>query len=54
MKITKAFTNWTSGEISPKLFGRTDIDKYENGAATIENFLVQTHGGDLARVLSQK
>ena len=45
MKITKAFTNWTSGEISPKLFGRTDIDKYENGAATIENFLVQTHGG---------
>ena len=44
-KVTKAFTNFTAGEITPKLFGRTDIAKYDNGAETIENFLVEPHGG---------
>ncbi len=44
-KITKAFTNFTSGEVSPRLFGRTDLTKYDNGAAVVENFLVQSHGG---------
>jgi len=44
-KVSKAFANFTAGEITPKLFGRTDISKYDNGAETVENFLVQPHGG---------
>ena len=44
-KVSKAFANFTAGEITPRLFGRTDIAKYENGAETVENFIVQTHGG---------
>ena len=44
-KVSKAFANFTAGEITPKLYGRTDIAKYDNGAATVENFIVQPHGG---------
>ena len=44
-KVSKAFANFTAGEITPRLFGRTDIAKYENGAETVENFIVQPHGG---------
>ena len=38
-------TNFTAGELSEDLFGRVDITKYNNGAATLENFIVQPHGG---------
>ena len=38
-------TNFTAGEISPQLFGRTDIVKYANGADTIWNFTVRPQGG---------
>ena len=38
-------TNFTAGEISPRLLGRSDLSKYNNGARTIENAVVQTHGG---------
>ena len=38
-------TNFTAGELSEDLFGRVDITKYQNGAATLENFIVQPHGG---------
>ena len=44
-KTTKAFTSFTAGEITPRLFGRTDIAKYDTGAETVENLLVQPHGG---------
>ena len=44
-KVSKAFANFTAGEITPRLYGRTDIAKYDNGAATVENFIVQPHGG---------
>ena len=44
-KVSKAFANFTAGEITPRLYGRTDIAKYDNGAATVENFVVQPHGG---------
>ena len=39
------FTNFTSGELSPRLNGRIDMDKYYNGASTISNFMVLMHGG---------
>ena len=47
-KVTKAFNAFTAGELSPRLFGRTDLSKYDSGASTVENYLVQAHGG-LAR-----
>ncbi len=38
-------TNFTSGELSPRLAGRVDVSKYFNGCQALENFLVQPHGG---------
>lgn len=38
-------TNFTSGEISPSMYGRIDVAKYANGAAMIENMLVKPQGG---------
>ena len=38
-------TNFTSGELSPRLNGRIDMDKYYNGASLINNFIVLMHGG---------
>ena len=40
-----AITNFTAGELSPQLDGRTDLGKYFNGAKTLENFTVFPHGG---------
>lgn len=42
-------TNFTTGEISPRLLGRADLTKYNNGAQTIENAIVQVHGGVVRR-----
>ena len=44
-RVSTIKTNWTAGELSQDLFGRVDITKYQNGAETIENFIVQPHGG---------
>lgn len=44
-RTTQVQTNFTAGELSPRLFGRSDLKKYNNGASKLENFLVQTHGG---------
>ena len=41
-------TNFTAGEISPRLFARVDVEKYSAGAAAVENMIVLPHGG-LAR-----
>lgn len=37
--------SFTAGEISPALYGRTDIAKYDSGAAKLSNFLVLRYGG---------
>lgn len=42
-------TNFTSGELSPKLFGRIDTKHYYNGAAELTNFYVQPYGGAFTR-----
>ena len=44
-----AFTNFTAGELSPRLTGRTDLSKYFNGCETLENFLIHPHGGATRR-----
>ncbi|MDC0335340.1 hypothetical protein OAN24_00375 [Pseudodesulfovibrio sp.] len=38
-------TNFTSGEMSPRLEGRTDLSKYYNGCRVLENFRIHPHGG---------
>lgn len=42
---TPAVTNFTAGEISPRLEGRVDLSKYFNGCRVLENFHVHPHGG---------
>lgn len=38
-------TNFTAGELSPRLAGRVDIERYANGAKRIENAICLVHGG---------
>jgi hypothetical protein len=38
-------TNFTAGELSPRLYGRTDIDRYSNAAKTLINAHPVVHGG---------
>jgi hypothetical protein len=42
-------SNFTSGELSPRLEGRIDLAKYFNGCKTLENFIVHPHGGATRR-----
>ena len=38
-RTTLALTNFVSGELSPKMDGRIDFEKYSSGAKTLENML---------------
>ena len=38
-------TNFTSGELSPRMIGRVDLDQYNNAAAELTNFQVLPQGG---------
>jgi len=38
-------TNFTAGELSPLLRAREDVQKFFNGAETLENFFVKPQGG---------
>ena len=40
-----AFSSFTAGEISPKLEGRTNIEKYREGLSDLTNMIVMPHGG---------
>lgn len=42
---TPAITNFTAGEMSPRLEGRSDLAKYFNGCRILQNFHVHPHGG---------
>lgn len=37
-------TNFTAGELTPKLLGHTDINKYKNGLKTAQNVICLPHG----------
>jgi hypothetical protein len=46
--MTRAFisqTNFSAGELDPRMLGRTDLRSYENGAAKLRNVVVDTTGG---------
>lgn len=42
-------TSFTAGELSPALYGRTDLDHYALGLKTAKNVIVSYHGGVLNR-----
>lgn len=44
-RISTIQTNFTAGEISPKVRGRVDIARYQNGAEALENMVVDIYGG---------
>lgn len=48
-KINPAQTNFTAGEISPRLMGRVDYTGYANGAKTISNAIPLVEGGAMRR-----
>jgi len=48
-KASPIQTNFTAGELSPRLDGRTDVAKYDNGCKTLENMLVHPQGGATRR-----
>ena len=45
MRVSPILTNFTAGELSPRLEGRVDVERYHQGVKTLENFLVHPHGG---------
>jgi len=47
--IAGSYNNFTAGELSPRLYGRTDLAKYFNGCKTLHNMLVWPHGGVFRR-----
>lgn len=44
-KVNYIQTNFTGGELSPRLDGRVDVTKFKNGLRVCENFIVLPHGG---------
>lgn len=42
-------TNFTAGELTPKLAGQTDFKKYQNGVAELQNMTVFPQGGTKRR-----
>ena len=48
-KINLITTNFTAGEISPRLMGRVDISRYANGVKRMENAFPVIQGGAMRR-----
>ena len=44
-RVSTILTNFRSGELSPRLEGRVDLPKYNEGAQTVQNMLVFPSGG---------
>jgi hypothetical protein len=42
-------SSFSAGELSKSLYGRVDLDKYQSGAALMENFFVDYRGGASSR-----
>jgi len=44
-RVTTLQTNFTAGEISPQLYGRVDVARYQNGVRAMRNAVPQIYGG---------
>lgn len=49
MSVPKIQNSVNAGEISPALFGRTDLDKYSKGTSTLRNMFASYRGGASSR-----
>lgn len=45
MRVRTIQTNFTAGEITPRMKGRVDVARYQNGADILENGIPVVHGG---------
>jgi hypothetical protein len=48
-RVAVELTNFTGGELSPRLDGRNDLAKYNSGCKTLENMIVYPHGSAARR-----
>ncbi len=48
-RVAVQLTNFTGGELSPRLDGRNDLAKYASGCSTLENLIVYPHGSAARR-----
>lgn len=44
-RVDPAVTSFNSGEFSPRILGRVDIQKYSSGCEELQNFLIMPYGG---------
>jgi len=45
LPVLKLLPSFNSGELSPRMDARTDIEKYDSGLRTLENFVIMPYGG---------
>ena len=43
-RVAAQLSNFTAGELSPRLDGRNDLAKYSAGCQTVENMVIYHHG----------
>ena len=48
-RVAVQLTNFTAGELSPRLDGRNDLAKYSSGCKTLQNMVVYPHGSAARR-----
>jgi hypothetical protein len=48
-RVAAQLTNFTGGEVSPRLDGRNDLTKYSSSCKTLENFIIYPHGAAARR-----
>ena len=48
-RVAVQLTNFTGGELSPRLDGRNDLAKYSSGCKTLQNMVVYPHGSSARR-----
>jgi len=49
VRYAPVFTNFISGEFSPKLYGRVDLPSFFNSCRTLQNYLIMKQGGVIRR-----
>ena len=48
-KVTPIQNNFNAGELSPRMYGRSDLPAYANGVQELKNFLIKPQGGAFRR-----
>ena len=48
-RVAAQLTNFTAGELSPRLDGRNDLSKYAAGCSNLENLVIYPHGAAARR-----